>query len=140
MFRKAVAAATFAAALTFVCAVGAESPAVTLAEVSTTVGHEEIVPMMKEALVTDLASVKIPSGKKFVVSASLTKFETSTSGSNATTSCVVSLAIRDASGSLKAVLSGSGSTVAKRTDAAAQREVVNAAVHGATKGFPAIAQ
>jgi hypothetical protein len=110
----------------------ADAPVV-VGEVSTNVGHEEVVPVMRDALVTELSGVKVPQGKKFVVSAALTKLETK----GTTTSCVISLALRDASGTLKGVLSGSGDVIGKR-DAASTKAAIDAAVRGATKGLPAV--
>jgi hypothetical protein len=110
----------------------ADAPVV-VGEVSTTTGHEEVVPVVRDALVTELSAVKVPQGKKFIVSAALTKLETK----GTTTSCVISLALRDASGTLKGVLLGSGDVVGKR-DEASTRAAIDAAVRGATKGLPAV--
>ena len=122
-----------AAALGFAApALKADAPVI-VGEVSTSVGHEEVVPVMKSALLTELSTVKVPAGKKFIVSASLTKFETKGS----TTSCVISLALRDASGNLKGMLQGSGAVVGNH-DSKTTTDAVNAAVHGATKELPAV--
>lgn len=112
----------------------ADGSPVVVGEVSTSVGHEEVVPVMRSALATNLAEVKIPAGKKFIVSASLTKLETKTDGAKTTTSCVVSLALRDAKdGVLKGVVQGNamiaGAASPKENDA-----LVAAAIHGAAKG------
>jgi len=123
-----------AAALGFVSAPSQADGPVIVGEVSTSVGHEEVVPMMKNALVNELSMVKVPPGKKFVVSAALTKFETK----GTTTSCVISLALRDASGNLKGVLLGSGAVVGKQDAKSTTLEVVNAAVRGATRELPAV--
>lgn len=125
--------------------VHADAPKVVVGEVSTSVGHEEVVPVMKTALSAEVAKVQPPSGKSFVVSASLTKLETKTSGSNATTSCVISLALRDSAGNLKGMLQGTSTVSGKHGDATAQKaslkESVEAAVRGAAKGLPtAVAQ
>jgi len=127
--------ATFAAAPTL----HADGPPVVVGEVSTSVGHEEVMPVMRSALTTHLTEVKIPSGKKFIVSASLTKLETKTEGSQTTTSCVVSLALRDAKdGVLRGVVQGnasmSGAASKKDNDA-----LVAAAIRGATKGVSEVA-
>src|SRR5258708_7267199 len=49
----------------------ADAPVI-VGEVSTTVGHEEVVPVVRSSLVSELSTVKLPAGKKFIVSASLT--------------------------------------------------------------------
>jgi hypothetical protein len=130
-----------ALSLSVLAPASADAPKVVVGEVSTSVGHEEVVPVMKSALSAEVAKVQPPSGKSFVVSASLTKLETKTSGSSATTSCVISLALRDSAGNLKGMLQGTSTVSGKHADAAAQKEVVEAAVRGAAKGLPtAIAQ
>lgn len=132
--RLVVAAAFSTFAFAGLCLGDARADApVIVGEVSTTVGHEEAVPVMRDALVTELSAVKVPQGKKYVVSAALTKLETK----GTTTSCVVSLALRDATGTLKGLLEGSGDVVGKR-DAASTKAAIDAAVHGATKGLPAV--
>ncbi|MGZ4357719.1 MAG: hypothetical protein ACXVRU_13015 [Gaiellaceae bacterium] len=94
---------------------------------------------MREALKAELSKLKAPSGKKFIVSANLVKLETKTSGSNATTSCIVSLAIRDAKdGAIRGVVNGTGQVVAKDGDRSAKVTSVEAAVRGATKGLPVV--
>ena len=121
--------ATFAAAPVLM----ADPSAVALGEISTSVGHEEVVPVMRTALATNLAGVKIPSGKAFIVSASLTKLETKTSGSQTTTSCVVSLALRDAKdGNLRGIVEGTSAV--SGTGEKVNAELVAAAIHGATRG------
>lgn len=129
LFRLLVAVAS---STTLLAGARADDPVV-IAEVSTNVGHEEVVPVMRSSLATELSTVKIPPGKKIIVSAALTKFETK----GTTTSCVISLALRDADGTLKGVVSGTGAVVGKR-DANATKEAVDAAVRGATKGVPAV--
>ena len=120
----------------------ADAPKVVVGEVSTSIGHEEVVPVMKSALSAEVAKVQPPpAGKSFVVSASLTKLDSKTSGNSVTTSCVISLALRDASGNLKGMLQGTSTVSGKHGDAAAQKESVEAAIRGAAKGLPiAIAQ
>jgi len=119
----------------------ADAPRVVVGEVSTSVGHEEVVPLMKSALSVEVAKVQPASGKSYVVSASLTKLETKTSGGGATTSCVISLALRDSAGNLKGMLQGTSTVSGKHGDATARRESVEAAVRGAAKGLPtALAQ
>ena len=124
--------ATFATAPSLL----ADSPPVVVGEVSTSVGHEEVVPVMRAALATHLANVKIPAGKKLVVSASLTKLESKTEGSATTTTCVVSLALRDAkSGALQGVVQGNASIAGVATTKE-NESLVSAAIHGAAKGVP----
>lgn len=127
--------ATFAAAPSLL----ADGSPVVVGEVSTTVGHEEVVPVMRTALATHLAEVKLPAGKKFIVSASLTKLETKTDGGSTSTSCVVSLALRDAkSGALKGIVQGNAS-IAGTATTKENESLVSAAIHGATKGVAEVA-
>ena len=121
--------ATFAAAP----ALFADPAPVALGEISTSVGHEEVVPIMRTALTSNLAGVKIPAGKAFIVSASLTKLETKTSGAQTTTSCVISLALRDAKdGNLRGIVEGTSAV--SGTGANVNAELVTAAIHGAARG------
>jgi hypothetical protein len=140
---RLLSSALFGAALSLsvVAPATADAPKVVVGEVSTSVGHEEVMPVMKSALSAEVAKVQPTSGKSFVVSASLTKLETKTSGNGATTSCVISLALRDSAGNLKGMLQGTSTISGKHGDATAQKESVEAAVRGAAKGLPtAIAQ
>ena len=126
--------ATFAVAPTLLADV---SGPVAVGEVSTSVGHEEVVPVMRSTLATDLANVKAPSGKKFIVSASLTKLETTTNGSQTTTNCVVSLALIDAKdGTLRGVVQGTSAS-SGTSDGALNAGLVAAAIHGAARGVSA---
>ena len=134
---RLLSAAALAASFAILTPARADAPVV-VGEVSTSVGHEEVVPVMRTALAAQLSSVKVPSGKRFVVSASLTKFETKSTGNDATTSCVVSLALRDAAGNLKGTLTGNGAVIAKRGDAKATQQAIDAAVHGATRNLDAV--
>ncbi|MEO7092469.1 MAG: hypothetical protein ABI175_04405 [Polyangiales bacterium] len=130
-----------ALSLSVIAPSSADAPKVVVGEVSSSVGHEEVVPVMKTALSAEVAKVQPPSGKSFVVSASLTKLDTKTSGSSATTSCVISLALRDSAGNLKGMLQGTSTVSGKHGDVTAQKESVEAAIRGAAKGLPtAIAQ
>jgi hypothetical protein len=112
---------------------------VAVGEVSTIAGQEDVAPTIKTTLAEELSRVKAPPGKKFVVSASLVKFETKNSGSNATTQAVISLAIRDAKdGAIRGVVSGSGLVTTKSGDRDAAKLVVETAVRGATKSLPVV--
>lgn len=136
--RFLLASALMAASLIFAPATFAEEP-VSVGEVSTVAGAEDAATTLRTALTTELAKVKAPSGKKFIVSASLVKLETKTSGSDATTSCVVSLAIRDAKdGAIRGVVNGTSQVVAKDGDRTAKSSSVEAAVRGATKNLPVV--
>ena len=138
---RLLSTALVGATLSFALPSIADAPKVVVGEVSSTVGHEEVVPVMKSALSAEVAKVTPPSGKSFIVSASLTKLETKTSNSGATTSCVISLALRDSAGNLKGMLQGTSTVSGKHGDATSQKESVEAAVRGAAKGLPtAIAQ
>ena len=131
---------TLALAATFALltsAARADAPVV-VGEVSSSVGHEEVIPAMRSALAAQMSTLKVPGGKKFVISANLTKLETRSTGNDATTSCVVSLALRDAAGNLKGTLTGHGAVSAKRGDARATTEAIDAAVHGATRNLDAV--
>ena len=129
---RLLSAAVLCSSLALAGVASADTPVV-VGEVSTTVGHEEVVPVVRDALVTELSAVKVPQGKKYVVSAALTKLETK----GGTTSCVISLALRDTTGTLKGVLQGSGDVVGTK-DAASTKAAIDAAVRGATKGLPAV--
>ncbi|GAC1581513.1 MAG: hypothetical protein NVS3B20_26750 [Polyangiales bacterium] len=112
----------------------AESAPVAVGEISTSVGHEEVVPILRTALATQLANVKIPAGKKFIVSASLTKLETKNNGSETTTSCVVSIALREAkSGNLRGMVQGTSAAVGA-AGTSMNADLISAAVHGAAGG------
>jgi len=113
-----------------------DEPKVLVGEVSTTVGRDEIVPALKKTLLAEVAKVQVPVGKRFVVSASLTKLETKTNGNDATTSCVISIAVRDSTGALRGMTNGRGTIVTKRGDLTAEKSVLEAAVRGATRGLP----
>jgi len=130
---RLLAACVIASSCTFAAATASADTPVVVGEVSTTTGHDEVVPVVRSALLTELSAVKVPQGKKFVVSANLTKLETK----GTTTSCVISLALRDASGNLKGVLQGTGDVIGKH-DSASTKAAIDAAVHGATKGLTAV--
>ena len=134
IFSSLLAAPLLVASLTG--HVRAEEPSVKILEVSTTVGREEVVPALKRTLSAEVAKVSVPTGKRFVLSASLTKLETKTSGSDSTTSCVISIAVRDSSGALRGMSSGRGTIVTKKGDLGAEKAVLDAAVRGATRGLP----
>lgn len=119
----------------------AEDPPVRVAEVSTSVGREEIVPALKQTLILEAAKVQVPKGKRFVVSASLTKLETKPvagGGSEVSTTCVISIAVRDGSGTLRGMTSGRGTLVSKRFDKSAEKTVLDAAVRGAMRALPGV--
>lgn len=117
---------------------GVASAPVVVGEVSTSVGRDEVVPVLKKSLEGEIAKLVTPGGKKFVVSANLTKLETKTSGKDSTTSCVISIAVRDASGSLRGMTNGNSTIVTKLNDPSAEKSVLDAAVRGATKLLPEV--
>lgn len=128
-----------AAALTLAVATAHADAPVAVGEVSTVAGQEEAAHTIKSTLAEELAKVKVPAGRKFIVSASLVKLETRPSGSDATTQAVVSLAIRDAKdGVVRGVVNGTGLVTAKASDVSAKKLVVETAVRGATKNLPVV--
>lgn len=136
--RRLFAALTVASALVVAPVIHADPP-VAVGEVSTVVGNEDATKTIRSTLAEELAKVKAPAGKKFIVSATLVKLETKTAGGDATTSAVVSLAVRDAKdGAIRGVVNGSGAVVAHAGDATATKSVVEAAVRGATKSLPIV--
>ena len=137
-FRFLIASALVAASLVFAPSSFAEEP-VSVGEVSTVAGAEDATTTLRTALTTELAKVKAPSGKKFIVSANLVKLETTKgSGQDSTTSCVVSLAIRDGNGIIRGVVNGTSSVTAKSSDGSAKSSSVEAAVRGATKNIDVV--
>jgi hypothetical protein len=99
---------------------------VQVGEVSTIVGHTEVVPAMKATLSSELSKVKPPAGHSYVVSANLVKLELVKGTSRK--QAVISLALRDAQGNLKGVIQGTASG-----ERASDREIVEAAAKGGTK-------
>lgn len=101
--------------------------------------REDTANTIKSTLTEELAKLKLPAGRRVIVSASLVKLETRQSGSDATTQAVVSLAIRDAKdGAIRGVVNGTGFVKAKAGDATAAKLVVETAVRGATKNLPVV--
>lgn len=112
-----------------------ESTTVSVGEVSAP-QQEDAAKTIKSTLTEELAKVKVPAGKKFIVSANLVKLETTKNGADSTTQAVVSLAIRDAkSGAIRGVINGTGLVKAKTGDATAATLVVETAVRGATRNL-----
>ncbi len=114
----------------------ADTTPVAIGEVSAAAGHEDAAKTIKLTLGEELAKVKVPSGKHYIVSASLVKLETRTTGGDARVEAVVSLAIRDAKdGAIRGVVSGSGTLSTKSGDPTATKLAVETAVRGATKNI-----
>jgi hypothetical protein len=104
-----------------------------------TAPQEDAAKTIKSTLAEELAKVKVPSGKKFIISANLVKLETKTSGADSTTQAVVSLAIRDAKdGAIRGVINGTGFMKSKTGDLTASKIVVETAVRGATKNLTVV--
>lgn len=99
---------------------------VSVGEVSTVVGHADVVPAMKATLSSELSKVKPPAGRSYVVSANLVKLEQVKGTSRK--QAVISLALRDGQGNLKGVIQGTASG-----ERASDREIVEAAAKGGTK-------
>lgn len=137
-----VVAATMALVSTTTVDASADgSGKVVVGEVSSSVGQEDAVPVLRTALVSELAKVKLPSdksGKTYVVSAALTKLETKTSGANVTSSCAVSLVLVDGNGTMRAVVQGTSAGSGKAGDPTLRKALLEAAVRGATKGLPGV--
>lgn len=101
--------------------------------------QEDAARAIKSTLSEELAKLKLPAGKKFIVSASLVKLETKQSGADATTQAVVSLAVRDAkNGAIRGVINGSGLVKSRAGDPTVTKTVVETAVRGATKNLPTV--
>lgn len=101
--------------------------------------QEDAARAIKTTLSEELAKLKLPSGKKFIVSASLVKLETKQSGTDATTQAIVSLAVRDAkNGAIRGVINGSGLVKSRVGDPTVTKTVVETAVRGATKNLPVV--
>ena len=122
---------------TLASSVYAESPPVAVGEVSAS--QEGAADTIKVTLTEELSKMKLPSGKKFIVSANLVKLETKQSGADATTQAVVSLAVRDAkNGAIRGVINGSGLVKSRVGDPTVAKLVVETAVRGATKNLPVV--
>jgi len=140
MFRSArgVVPGLFAALLLVAApfvAMNALAEAPTVGEI--TAPQEDTANTIKRTLTEELAKLKMPAGRRVIVSANLVKLETKQSGSDATTQAIVSLAIRDAAnGVLRGVVNGTGLVKTKSGDATASKLVVETAVRGATKNLP----
>lgn len=101
--------------------------------------QEDAAKAIKVTLSEELSKMKLPSGKKFIVSASLVKLETKKSGTDETTQAVVSLAVRDAkNGAIRGVINGSGLVKSRAGDPTVTKTVVETAVRGATKNLPVV--
>lgn len=138
MFRsvRGVTTALFAALLLITpLPAGADAPVV--GEV--TAPLEDTARTIKTTLTEELAKLKLPPGRKVIVSANLVKLETTKNGADATTQAVVSLAIRDAhNGAIRGVVNGSGLVKTRAGDTSASKLVVETAVRGATKNLPVV--
>lgn len=133
---RLLAALTFLSFLVPTPSARAEGP-VAVGEV--TASQEDAARTIKSTLAEELPKVKVPAGRKFIVSASLVKLETKQSGGDATTQAVVSLAIRDAKdGAIRGVINGTGYVKSKAGDPTVTRMVVETAVRGATKNLPVV--
>ncbi len=139
LFARSCAAAALCAGLALPTPASGDAPKVAVGEVSTVDGKPDTESTIRSTLAQELPKVQVPQGKRFVVSASLVKLETKTSGSQATTSAVVSLAVRDAkNGAIRGLVNGTSQMNGRADDAASRRAVVEHAVRGATKSLPAV--
>lgn len=143
VLARSCVAAALCAGLALPSVASGDAPAnaskVSVGEVSTVDGHADTETTIRSTLAQELPKVKVPNGKRFVVSASLVKLETKTSGSSATTSATISLAVRDAkNGAIRGFVNGSSQMSGRADDAASRRAVVEHAVRGATKSLPAV--
>ena len=104
-----------------------------------TASQEDAAKTIKSTLAEELAKVKVPAGKKYIVSANLVKLEAKSSGSDTTTQAIVSLAIRDAKdGAIRGVINCTGLVKSKLGDPTAAKVVVETAVRGATKNLTTV--
>jgi hypothetical protein len=134
MSARWFAALSLTAMLCFSPAVFAEDP-VSVGEITAT-QQEDAAKTIKTTLLEELSKVKVPAGKKYIVSANLVKLETTKNGSDSTTQAVVSLAIRDAKdGAIRGVINGTGLVKSKTNDPTAAKITIETAVRGATKNI-----
>jgi hypothetical protein len=138
--RRGITPRLFAALLALAAplvAFAASAEAPTVGEISAP--QEDTARTIKTTLSEELAKMKLPKGKKFIVSASLVKLETKQSGADSTTQAIVSLAIRDAKdGAIRGVINGSGSIKSRSGDPTVAKLVVETAVRGATRNLPSV--
>lgn len=104
----------------------ADGGSVSMGDVSTLVGHTEVVPALKATLARELSKMKPPAGHSYVVNASLVKLETVKGTTKK--QAVISLALRDAQGNLRGTVQGVAAG-----DRASDAEVVEAATRGGSK-------
>lgn len=104
----------------------ADGGSVKMGDVSTLVGHTEVVPALKATLARELSKMKPPAGHSYVVNASLVKLETAKGTTKK--QAVISLALRDAQGNLRGTVQGTAAG-----DRASDAEVVEAATRGGSK-------
>jgi hypothetical protein len=113
------------------------APPVAVGEVDAPQG--DAAAAIKSTLSEELPKLKLPAGRKFIVSASLVKLETRQSGVDATTQAIVSLAVRDAkNGAIRGVINGSGLVKSRAGDPTVTKTVVETAVRGATRSLPVV--
>ncbi len=104
----------------------ADGGSVSMGDVSTLVGHTEVVPALKATLARELSKMKPSAGHSYVVNASLVKLETAKGTTKK--QAVISLALRDAQGNLRGTVQGVAAG-----DRASDAEVVEAATKGGSK-------
>ena len=133
---------TLATALTSSAVLAKEAP-IAKVEVRTLVEREDrdLRQVLREKVESELSHVDLsgaPKGSRFVLSASLVRLETSTKGSASTSSCRVSLMLREAErGALRAVLDGSAlAEDAATAKARAESFAIEGAVRGALRALP----
>lgn len=134
MSARWLATLSLSALLCFSPAAFAEEQHVSVGEI--TAPQQDTANTIKLTLTEELAKVKVPGGKRYIVSANLVKLETKNNGEGSTTSAIVSLAIRDAKdGAIRGVINGTGLVKSKSNDPTAAKVVVETAVRGATRNI-----
>ncbi len=97
----------------------------------------EDLATLRKVLATEVGKLEVPKGTTIVVSANVVKLETTQEKNSATTTCAVSLAVRDGkTGALRGLTSGTSVVTTKPGDKSARSQGIEGAVQGATRGLP----
>lgn len=136
MVRRTLSATLVAALLCLSPA--ASAGAIEVGEVSGTQAlPAEDLATLKKVLTSEVGKIDVPKGTSLVVSASVVKLETTQDKNTSTTTCAVSLAVRDGkTGALRGLTSGTSVVTTKPGDKSARSQGIEGAVQGATRGLP----
>ena len=97
---------------------------------------DELVTV-QQVLVREVDKLAPPKGTLWIVSAQVTRLDTIEDKKSSTTTCVISLAVRDKkTGALRGLTSGTSVVTSKPNDKTARVLGIEGAVQGATRGLP----